>query len=77
MDRIKPRESGYYSDLISFVNDRPGHDLRYSVDSNRIRKELGWQPSVTIEKGLELTVQWYLENESWWRPLLRKNQFKH
>lgn len=70
LDRVKPRSRGSYSDLISFVVDRPGHDLRYAIDPSRIRRELGWRPSVTIEVGLEKTVIWYLENESWWRPLL-------
>jgi dTDP-glucose 4,6-dehydratase len=61
-----------YADLITFVTDRPGHDARYAIDPTRIRDELGWQPSVTIEEGLERTVQWYLENEDWWRPLLNR-----
>ena len=56
--------------LISFVADRPGHDLRYAIDPARIREELGWRPSVTLEEGLARTVDWYLANEGWWRPLL-------
>jgi len=59
-----------YADLITFVTDRPGHDHRYAIDPTRIRDELGWRPSVTIEEGLKRTVKWYLDNESWWRPLL-------
>jgi dTDP-glucose 4,6-dehydratase len=55
--------------LITFVTDRPGHDLRYAIDPSRIRAELGWRPSVTLEQGLRRTVRWYLDNESWWRPL--------
>jgi len=55
--------------LIRFVADRPGHDLRYAIDPTRISQELGWRPSVTLEQGLRLTVQWYLDNEGWWRPL--------
>ena len=58
-----------YAEQISFVQDRPGHDLRYAIDPTRIRGELGWRPSVTLERGLEMTVQWYLDNESWWRAL--------
>jgi dTDP-glucose 4,6-dehydratase len=58
-----------YGDLITFVTDRPGHDARYAIDASRIRDELGWQPSVTLEQGLEKTVQWYLDNEDWWRAL--------
>ena len=56
--------------MITFVSDRPGHDARYATDPTRIRHELGWRPSVTVEEGLERTVRWYLENEAWWRPLL-------
>lgn len=58
-----------YADLITFVTDRPGHDARYAIDASRIRDELGWQPSVSLDLGLERTVQWYLDNEGWWRAL--------
>ena len=58
-----------YGDQIRFVTDRPGHDMRYAIDPSRIRNELGWRPSVTLEEGLERTVQWYLDNEDWWRAL--------
>ena len=54
-----------YAEQITFVADRPGHDLRYAIDPSRIREELGWRPSVTLEEGLERTVQWYLENRKW------------
>ena len=73
LDRLRPREEGNYADLITFVTDRPGHDARYAINPSRIREELGWRPSVTIEEGLELTVRWYLENEDWWSPLLARN----
>jgi dTDP-glucose 4,6-dehydratase len=69
LDRLKPRTAGTYADLITFVQDRPGHDARYAIDPSRIRDELGWRPSVTVEEGLEKTVQWYLDNEYWWKPL--------
>lgn len=59
-----------YADLIRFVTDRPGHDARYAIDPNRIRAELGWRPSVTVEQGLALTIDWYLANRDWWQPLL-------
>ena len=73
LDRLRPREGGSpYADLITFVEDRPGHDARYAIDPSRIREELGWRPSVTIEQGLERTVGWYLENENWWRPLMQR-----
>jgi dTDP-glucose 4,6-dehydratase len=73
LDRLRPRASGSYVDLIAFVADRPGHDARYAIDSSRIRSELGWQPLVTIDQGLEKTVKWYLNNEDWWRPLLDRS----
>jgi dTDP-glucose 4,6-dehydratase len=72
MDRLRPRNGGSYADLITFVTDRPGHDARYAIDPSRIRDELGWRPSVTVEEGLEKSVQWYLDNENWWRPLLNR-----
>ncbi len=58
-----------HRDLITFVKDRPGHDLRYAIDPARIRSELGWRPSLTLDEGLAKTVQWYLDNEQWWRAL--------
>ena len=72
LDRLQPSERSY-ADLITFVRDRPGHDSRYAIDSSRIRTELGWCPSVTVEEGLEKTIQWYLDNEEWWRPLLDRS----
>ncbi len=68
LDRERPLDRPY-SGQITFVQDRPGHDLRYAIDPTRIREELGWRPSVTLEEGLERTVRWYLENEAWWRAL--------
>lgn len=69
LDEKRPKASGSYADQITFVTDRPGHDARYAIDPSRIREELGWRPSVTVEEGLARTVQWYLDNEAWWRPL--------
>ncbi|MGO4853612.1 dTDP-glucose 4,6-dehydratase [Phaeovulum sp. W22_SRMD_FR3] len=69
LDEKRPKASGSYADQITFVTDRPGHDARYAIDPKRIREELGWRPSVTVEEGLARTVQWYLDNEAWWRPL--------
>ena len=57
-------------ELVEFVVDRPGHDLRYAIDSSKIQQELGWAPSVDFSEGLARTVRWYLDNEWWWRPLL-------
>lgn len=69
LDQKRPKAAGSYADQISFVADRPGHDARYAIDPSRIREELGWRPSVTVEEGLARTVQWYLDNEAWWAPL--------
>ena len=73
LDDKRPLAAGSYADLITFVADRPGHDARYAIDPSRIRDELGWRPSVTVEEGLRRTVRWYLDNESWWRPLLARS----
>lgn len=65
MDEKLDRESGSSESLITFVTDRPGHDRRYAIDSNKLMSELGWRPSLKFEEGLELTVDWYLNNEDW------------
>jgi dTDP-glucose 4,6-dehydratase len=67
MDQKLGREQGSSEKLITYVNDRPGHDLRYAIDANKINKELGWKPSVTFEQGLERTIDWYLNNQEWLR----------
>ena len=71
MDEMHPTGAPHAS-LITYVTDRPGHDARYAIDPTRIRAELGWRPSVTLEQGLRKTVRWYLDNEAWWRPLLAR-----
>ncbi len=68
LDKKQPKNHPY-ADQIKFVTDRPGHDMRYAIDPKKIRDELGWRPSVTLEEGLERTVDWYLNNEAWWKPL--------
>ena len=68
LDKKRPAAAPYATQ-ITYVTDRPGHDARYAIDPTRIREELGWRPSVTVEEGLEKTVQWYLDNEDWWRAL--------
>lgn len=65
MDEKLGREKGTSQQLITFVKDRPGHDLRYAIDATKIERELGWRPSVTFEEGLERTVDWYLANDAW------------
>lgn len=67
LDQLRPTASGRsYRQLISFVPDRPGHDFRYAVDGTKIRAELGWVPAYSFAAGLRRTIEWYLENESWW-----------
>ncbi|NCO16401.1 MAG: NAD-dependent epimerase/dehydratase family protein, partial [Alphaproteobacteria bacterium] len=68
LDRLRP-DGAPRQRLITFVADRPGHDLRYAIDAGKIRAELGWAPTVTLEQGLERTVRWYLDNAPWWRAL--------
>ena len=65
VDRLLGRKEGEDLDLITFVTDRQGHDLRYAIDSTKLKSELGWEPSLQFEEGIEKTVRWYLENEQW------------
>ena len=65
----KPQGVAHYRDLITFVADRHGHDLRYAIDASKIARELGWLPQETFESGMRKTVQWYLTNESWWKQV--------
>ena len=64
-DRLLGRPEGADDDLITFVTDRKGHDLRYAIDSTKLKQELGWEPSLQFEEGIEKTVQWYLNNQEW------------
>ena len=63
----KPQGVANYRDLITYVKDRPGHDMRYAIDAGKIDRELGWRPQETFESGIRKTVAWYLANETWWR----------
>ena len=70
LDELEPNGTiGSYENLITFVEDRPGHDLRYAIDSTRISTELGWHPRETFETGLRKTVQWYLTHRRWWQRI--------
>ena len=66
LDEMRPRAGGHkYDELITYVKDRPGHDLRYAIDANKIMRDLGWKPSETFESGIRKTLTWYLENHTW------------
>ena len=70
LDGLAPDAGGPHARRITFVADRPGHDLRYAVATDKIRGELGWQPGVPFERGLRDKVAWYLANRTWWEPVL-------
>lgn len=72
LDQRRP-EGAPHADLITFVADRPGHDLRYAIDPTRIRTELNWRPSLTVDEGIAKTVDWYLENQDWWQALQNRD----
>ena len=73
LDELRPRPSGgSHRDLITFVTDRPGHDFRYAIEPDKIEQDLGWNAQMNFETGLKSTVEWYLANEWWWRPLRQK-----
>ena len=65
VDRLLGRTEGEDLDLITYVTDRPGHDMRYAIDSSKLQHELGWEPSLQFEEGIEKTVRWYLDNQAW------------
>ena len=64
-----------HSSLITFVKDRPGHDRRYAVNADKIKNDLGWTPSIQWDEGFKATLNWYLDNEAWWRPLVDEKKF--
>ncbi|WP_165009263.1 dTDP-glucose 4,6-dehydratase [Neisseria yangbaofengii] len=66
----KPQGVARYEDLITYVKDRPGHDVRYAIDAGKISRDLGWQPQETFESGIRKTVEWYLDNKTWWSHVL-------
>jgi dTDP-glucose 4,6-dehydratase len=69
LDELRPHEAGSYSDLITFVADRPGHDQRYAIDATKLETELGWKTQENFDSGIRKTVQWYLDNSWWWKPI--------
>jgi dTDP-glucose 4,6-dehydratase len=66
---LSKNDGSKYSELISYVTDRPGHDFRYAIDATKIENELGWSPQESFETGIQKTIQWYLDNESWWKSI--------
>jgi dTDP-glucose 4,6-dehydratase len=73
LDAIRPRADGKsYKEQITYVADRPGHDARYAIDPSKLERELGWTAQESFESGIERTIRWYLDNESWWRPLVEE-----
>ena len=73
LNEMYPSQSGKsYSELITFVTDRPGHDFRYSIDASKIEKELNWMPNESFETGIRKTIEWYLEHQDWWRNIQKK-----
>ena len=74
LDEISPRKNGSsYSDLITFVKDRPGHDFRYAIDAGKIQNDLGWSPNESFETGIRKTIHWYLDNQNWWKAIQDNN----
>ena len=72
LDTMAPSPTGLHRRLITFVADRPGHDVRYAIDATKIERELGWKPRETFETGLEKTVRWFLDNRQWWQDILNR-----
>ena len=75
-ERFPDAQHTPHDQLITHVEDRPGHDQRYAIDPTRIQTELGWKARYTFEKGIAETVAWYVDREDWWRPLLERYQYK-
>tara|TARA_X000000950_G_scaffold177861_1_gene215863 strand:+ start:19973 stop:21037 length:1065 start_codon:yes stop_codon:yes gene_type:complete len=73
LDEKIPLNEKSYKDLITFVDDRPGHDFRYAINSSKLQKNIGWKASVNFEKGIKKTVNWYIENNDWWEDILRES----
>ena len=72
LNDVKPSKNGDYKKLIKFVDDRPGHDFRYAIDSSKIQKNLAWKPKESFKSGIKQTVDWYIKNENWWKAIQEK-----
>lgn len=72
LDELLPLKNKSYKNLIKFVTDRPGHDFRYSIDSKKIKNELGWRPKIDFDEGLKETIEWYLKNKKIWKKILKE-----
>ena len=72
LNAVNPSKNGDYKELIKFVDDRPGHDFRYAIDSSKIQNNLGWKPKESFKSGIEKTVNWYIKNENWWKTIQEK-----
>jgi dTDP-glucose 4,6-dehydratase len=70
LDELAPSGAGPREDLIAYVADRPGHDMRYAIDASKLESELGWQAQENFDSGLAKTVRWYLDNRAWWQDIL-------
>ena len=74
LDKLKPRDQNIsYRKLIKFVEDRPGHDFRYAVNTDKIKSHTGWSPQYSFPEAIENTIKWYIDNESWWRKIQSNN----
>ena len=77
LDQVRPKKIGTYRDLITFVDDRPGHDKRYAIDASKLENKLGWQAEENFDSGILRTINWYLNNEAWWKPIREKKYAGH
>ena len=73
LNELRPSEKGNYSNLITYVKDRPGHDFRYAINAEKIQKELKWYPNESFKTGIKKTIEWYLNNKKWWESIQNKN----
>ena len=76
LDSIKPNTNGSYKSLITYVEDRPGHDFRYAIDSTKIKENLGWKAAESFQTGIKKTIEWYIDNEAWWKNIQEKNTIR-